>query len=111
MLSTCQLPAMQLLLEDATPAQIDKVHTDFGMPMGPFQMSDLAGLDIGWHRDPSKIETIRDALCAVGRFGQKNAKGFYDYDGLVTVWFRSLEIIYLTQGDGTWRSSIQRISS
>jgi 3-hydroxyacyl-CoA dehydrogenase len=80
MLSTRQQPAMQLLLEGATPAQIDKVHTDFGMPMGPFQMSDLAGLDIGWHRDPSKVESIRDALCAAGRFGQKNAKGFYDYD-------------------------------
>ncbi len=80
MLSTRQQPAMQLLLEGATPAQIDKVHTDFGMPMGPFQMSDLAGLDIGWHRDPNKIETIRDALCAAGRFGQKNRKGFYDYD-------------------------------
>ena len=80
MLSTRQQPAMQLLLEGATPAQIDKVHTDFGMPMGPFQMSDLAGLDIGWHRDPSKVKTIRDALCAAGRFGQKNSKGFYDYD-------------------------------
>lgn len=80
MLSTRQQPAMQLLLEGATPEQIDKVHTDFGMPMGPFQMSDLAGLDIGWHRDPSRVETIRDALCAAGRFGQKNGKGFYDYD-------------------------------
>ena len=80
MLSQRQIPAMQLLLEGATPAQIDTVHTDFGMPMGPFQMSDLAGLDIGWHRDPTKVETIRDALCAVGRFGQKNSKGFYDYD-------------------------------
>jgi 3-hydroxyacyl-CoA dehydrogenase len=80
MLSTRQQPAMQLLLEGATPAQIDKVHTDFGMPMGPFQMSDLAGLDIGWHRDPSRIESIRDGLCAAGRFGQKNGKGFYDYD-------------------------------
>jgi 3-hydroxyacyl-CoA dehydrogenase len=80
MLSQRQMPAMQLLLEGATPAQIDKVHVDFGMPMGPFQMSDLAGLDIGWHRDPTRIETIRDALCAAGRFGQKNGKGFYDYD-------------------------------
>lgn len=80
MLSTRQQPAMQLLMEGATPAQIDKVHTDFGMPMGPFQMSDLAGLDIGWHRDPSRIESIRDGLCAAGRFGQKNGKGFYDYD-------------------------------
>jgi 3-hydroxyacyl-CoA dehydrogenase len=80
MLSQRQQPAMQLLLEGATPAQIDKVHTDFGMPMGPFQISDLAGLDIGWHRDPARIESIRDALCAAGRWGQKNGKGFYDYD-------------------------------
>jgi 3-hydroxyacyl-CoA dehydrogenase len=80
MLSERQGPANQLLLEGATPAQIDKVHIDFGMPMGPFQMADLAGLDIGWHRDPSRIETIRDALCAAGRLGQKNGKGFYDYD-------------------------------
>ncbi|RJT24283.1 3-hydroxyacyl-CoA dehydrogenase [Chakrabartia godavariana] len=80
MLSQRQGPANQLLLEGATPAQIDKVHTDFGMPMGPFQMADLAGLDIGWHRDPSRVETIRDAMCAAGRFGQKNGKGFYDYD-------------------------------
>ena len=43
-------------------------------------MADLAGLDIGWHRDPSRVETLRDALCAAGRFGQKNGKGFYDYD-------------------------------
>ena len=80
MLSQRQTPANQLLMEGATPQQIDKVHTDFGMPMGPFQMSDLAGLDIGWHRDPNRIETIRDALCAAGRWGQKTAKGFYDYD-------------------------------
>jgi 3-hydroxyacyl-CoA dehydrogenase len=80
MLSQRQGPATQLLLEGATPQQIDKVHTDFGMPMGPFQMSDLAGLDIGWHRDPARVESIRDALCAAGRFGQKNNKGFYDYD-------------------------------
>ncbi len=80
MLSQRQIPSNQLLMEGATPAQIDKVHTDFGMPMGPFQMADLAGIDIGWHRDPAKVETIRDALCAAGRFGQKNARGFYDYD-------------------------------
>ncbi len=81
MLSQRQNPSEQLLLEGATPQQIDKVHTDFGMPMGPFQMGDLAGIDIGWHRDTSrKPESIREALCAAGRFGQKNGKGFYDYD-------------------------------
>ncbi|MCC2601488.1 3-hydroxyacyl-CoA dehydrogenase NAD-binding domain-containing protein [Sphingopyxis yananensis] len=80
MLAPRQLEAQKLLLEGATPAQVDKVHTDFGMPMGPFQMADLAGTDIGWHRDPNRIESIRDALCAEGRWGQKKQAGFYDYD-------------------------------
>ena len=80
MLKPRQLEAMKLLMEGATPEQIDKVHVAFGMPMGPFQMSDLAGVDIGWHRDPNRIESIRDALAAEGRWGQKTQKGFYDYD-------------------------------
>ncbi len=80
MLSQRQNPANQLLMEGASAEQIDNVHTEFGMPMGPFQMADLAGIDIGWHRDPTRVETLRDALCAAGRFGQKNGKGFYDYD-------------------------------
>ena len=71
MLMPRQVEAMKLLMEGATPEQIDKVHVDFGMPMGPFQMSDLAGVDIGWHRDPTRIENIRDALAAEGRWGQK----------------------------------------
>ena len=80
MLKPRQMEAMSLLMEGATPQQIDAVHVEFGMPMGPFQMSDLAGVDIGWHRDPTRIESIRDALAAVGRWGQKTGKGFYDYD-------------------------------
>jgi 3-hydroxyacyl-CoA dehydrogenase len=80
MLKPRQIEAMKLLMEGATPEQIDRVHVEFGMPMGPFQMSDLAGVDIGWHRDPTRIENIRDALAAEGRWGQKTAKGFYDYD-------------------------------
>lgn len=80
MLKPRQVEAMNLLMEGATPAQVDKVHVEFGMPMGPFQMSDLAGVDIGWHRDPNRIESIRDALCAEGRWGQKKQAGFYDYD-------------------------------
>ncbi|WP_293941165.1 3-hydroxyacyl-CoA dehydrogenase NAD-binding domain-containing protein [Sphingomonas sp.] len=80
MLMPRQVEAMKLLMEGATPQQIDKVHVDFGMPMGPFQMSDLAGVDIGWHRDPTRIENIRDALAAEGRWGQKKNAGFYDYD-------------------------------
>jgi 3-hydroxyacyl-CoA dehydrogenase len=80
MLMPRQIEAMKLLLEGATPEQVDKVHVDFGMPMGPFQMADLAGVDIGWHRDPDRIESLRDALCAIGRWGQKKGAGFYDYD-------------------------------
>jgi 3-hydroxyacyl-CoA dehydrogenase len=80
MLIPRQTEATKLLLEGATPAQIDKVHVDFGMPMGPFQMADLAGVDIGWHRDVNRIENIRDALCAQDRWGQKKGAGFYDYD-------------------------------
>ena len=80
MLIPRQTQAMQLLLEGATPEQVDRVHVEFGMPMGPFQMADLAGVDIGWHRDPTRIENIRDALCAIDRWGQKKGAGFYDYD-------------------------------
>jgi len=80
MLMPRQVEANKLLMEGATPQQIDKVHVDFGMPMGPFQMADLAGVDIGWHRDPTRIENVRDALAAVGRWGQKTGKGYYDYD-------------------------------
>jgi 3-hydroxyacyl-CoA dehydrogenase len=80
MLMPRQVEATKLLLEGATPEQVDRVHVEFGMPMGPFQMADLAGVDIGWHRDPSRIENIRDALCAIDRWGQQKGAGFYDDD-------------------------------
>jgi 3-hydroxyacyl-CoA dehydrogenase len=80
MLMPRQIEATKLLLEGATPEQVDRVHVEFGMPMGPFQMADLAGVDIGWHRDPNRIESIRDQLCAMERWGQKKGAGFYDYD-------------------------------
>ena len=80
MLSKRQEQANALLMEGAAYHDVDQVLLDFGFPMGPFQMADLAGIDIGWHRDPSKVTTIREALCAAGRWGQKTGKGFYDYD-------------------------------
>lgn len=80
MLHPRQENALALLLEGATPAQIDRVFTNFGMPMGPFQMADLAGVDIGWHRNPDRIDSVTDALCAQGRWGRKKDAGFYDYD-------------------------------
>ena len=80
MLSPRQDQANQMIMEGANYWEIDDVLLDFGFPMGPYQMSDLAGIDIGWHRDPNKVETPREALCAAGRWGQKVGKGFYDYD-------------------------------
>ncbi|PWJ91576.1 short chain enoyl-CoA hydratase /3-hydroxyacyl-CoA dehydrogenase [Mesorhizobium loti] len=71
-----------LLLEGATPSQIDQAFTDFGWPMGPFQMGDLAGLDIGWRNRKARGQTavIADTLCEQGRFGQKTGRGFYLYE-------------------------------
>ena len=80
MLAERQREAGKLILEGATPSQVDRVLTDFGMPMGPFAMSDLAGLDIGWSAETSKRGSIRDILCEEGRRGQKTGAGFYDYD-------------------------------
>ena len=75
-----QREANKLILEGALPWEIDDALFDFGFPMGPFAMSDLAGLDIGWSKETSRSETIRDILCENGRFGQKSGKGFYIYD-------------------------------
>ena len=80
MLSPRQAAAHALIMEGANYWDVDEALLEFGFPMGPWQMADLAGVDIGWHRDPSRIESLRDALCAVGRWGQKTKKGFYDYD-------------------------------
>ncbi len=80
MLAERQREAGKLILEGATPSAVDRVLTDFGMPMGPFAMSDLAGLDIGWSAETSKRGSVRDILCEEGRRGQKTGAGFYDYD-------------------------------
>ncbi len=80
MLAMRRIEADRLILEGATPAQVDQVLYDFGFPMGPFAMSDLAGLDIGWNEEKSSSSTIREILCESGRRGQKNGKGYYTYD-------------------------------
>jgi 3-hydroxyacyl-CoA dehydrogenase len=69
-----------LLMDGVMPWNIDRVLYDFGMPMGPFAMSDLAGLDIGWSKETSKSSTIREILCELDRRGQKTNAGYYDYD-------------------------------
>ena len=77
-----------LLLEGATPQQIDGALYAFGMPMGVLQMGDLAGLDVGYKsrkdRDPASYETratrVADRLVEAGRLGQKTNAGYYDYE-------------------------------
>jgi len=71
-----------LLLKHAMPKDIDRVLFDFGFPMGPFAMRDLAGLDIGWlgEKTSDKGTNIRHQLCTRGRRGQKTGGGFYDYE-------------------------------
>ena len=80
MLAKRQQQAQQMILEGAKPWDVDRVLTEFGLPMGPFQMADLAGLDLGWSAETSKSSTVREVLCERGRRGQKTGKGFYDYD-------------------------------
>ncbi|MBI1847180.1 MAG: enoyl-CoA hydratase/isomerase family protein [Candidatus Rokubacteria bacterium] len=78
-----------LLEEGATPQQVDRVIYDFGLPMGPFAMGDLAGLDVGWRirkgkahlrRKDLRHSPVADRLCEQGRFGQKTGAGWYRYE-------------------------------
>ena len=79
-----------MMEEGALPQQIDKVVFDYGFPMGPFAMSDLAGNDVGWRIRQGKKEKekrnvrytgyVADAICELGRFGQKTGAGYYKYN-------------------------------
>lgn len=78
-----------MMEEGALPWQIDKVIYDFGFPMGPYAMGDMAGLDVGWRNRKAKFDslterekknTILDKICEMGRYGQKTGSGFYKYD-------------------------------
>jgi 3-hydroxyacyl-CoA dehydrogenase len=80
--------AHDLIMAGALPAQVDKALEDFGMAMGPFRMSDLAGLDIGWAARKRRaaefpdrhVKNVADDLCEAGRFGQKTGAGWYRYE-------------------------------
>jgi 3-hydroxyacyl-CoA dehydrogenase len=81
MLSARRAEALSLVDEGAMPWDVDRVLEQFGMPMGPFAMTDLAGLDIGWSPETSRGGTVlRDRLCELGRRGQKTGAGYYNYD-------------------------------
>jgi 3-hydroxyacyl-CoA dehydrogenase len=80
MLAQRRREADALMDEGVMPWDIDKAMYDFGFAMGPFQMSDLAGLDLGWVKETSTGATIRERLCELDRRGQKTGAGYYDYD-------------------------------
>jgi 3-hydroxyacyl-CoA dehydrogenase len=82
MLRLRSVEAERLLLEGTLPQDVDAALTGFGFPMGPFAMSDLAGLDVSWRMRKAQGLTapIADQLCERGRFGQKTARGFYLYE-------------------------------
>jgi 3-hydroxyacyl-CoA dehydrogenase len=82
MLAPRQVQAERLLLEGAFPRDVDAAAVEFGFPMGPFAMGDLAGLDVGWRirRALGMRAEIADTLCEAGHFGQKTGKGFYVYE-------------------------------
>ncbi len=82
MLRARSIEAERVLLEGALPADVDGALTEFGFPMGPFAMSDLAGLDVSWRMRKAQgaRAEIADRLCEMGRFGQKTGKGFYIYE-------------------------------
>jgi len=79
--------ASLMVLEGAMPEQVDAALRNFGMPMGVLQMSDLAGLDVGYKsrkdRDPAsfdgRVSRSADLLVEMGRLGQKTQAGYYDY--------------------------------
>lgn len=75
-----QKQALNMVYSGLMPWDIDKAINEFGFKMGPFQMSDLAGLDIGWKKGEMTTNPIRDALCELDRRGQKTNAGYYDYN-------------------------------
>ncbi len=83
MLSKRTEAAERLLLDGASPAEVDRALTEFGFKMGPFAMSDLAGLDIGMRirKAFGKVAPVADAITAAGRYGQKTGAGYYLYEG------------------------------
>jgi 3-hydroxyacyl-CoA dehydrogenase len=82
MLRARAIEGERMLLEGALPHEVDAAITEFGFPMGPFAMGDLAGLDVGWRMRKAQglRAEIADQLCEAGRFGQKTGKGFYRYE-------------------------------
>jgi 3-hydroxyacyl-CoA dehydrogenase len=82
MLGRRSTQAERIILEGAMPQEVDQAIAEFGFPMGPFAMGDLAGIDVGWRvrQGTGAKAEISDALYELGRYGQKTGKGYYIYE-------------------------------
>jgi 3-hydroxyacyl-CoA dehydrogenase len=108
-LATYRAAADHMILDGASPYQIDKALTDFGFAMGPYAVADLAGLDIGWAvrkrkraegLDPrARDTTYADRICEAGNFGQKTGKGYYIYEAGTRGGVPNPEVMPLIEAD------------
>jgi 3-hydroxyacyl-CoA dehydrogenase len=115
-LATYRDTADQMVMEGASPYDIDAALEGFGFAMGPFAVADLAGLDIGWavrkrKRVEAEIEgvsTYADKMCEAGNFGQKTGKGYYDYAAGAKARVPNTEVMNLIATDRAAAGTIQR---
>lgn len=108
MLFQRRIEADRMALEGAAPARIDDLLYDFGFPMGPFAMSDLAGLDIGWNADESSGSTVKELMNESGRKGQKNGRGYYTYNPETRAKTADPEVVELIRGFADGQGIAQR---
>jgi len=107
-LAVYRAAADHLMEDGASPYQIDQATREFGYPMGPFQVADLAGGDIGWAtrkrraatRDPrARYVQIPDRLCERGWFGQKTRRGYYLYPAGARIGEEDPEVLAIVQAE------------
>ena len=107
-LATYRTCADHMILDGASPYDIDAALEAFGFAMGPFAVADLAGLDIGWAvrkrkraegQAPTRDATYADRLCEDGHFGQKTGKGYYDYAGGARARVPNPDVLPLIEAD------------
>jgi len=102
--------AFALLYEGAQPPEVDKAIYDFGFAMGPFAMSDLAGLDVSWRirKETGQTQPIADRLCELGRFGQKTGAGYYMYGPDGRTPYPDSEVAKIVEEEGLKRHGERR---
>ncbi|MEL6889618.1 MAG: 3-hydroxyacyl-CoA dehydrogenase NAD-binding domain-containing protein, partial [Pseudomonadota bacterium] len=107
-LATYRACADDMILDGASPYEIDAALEAFGFAMGPFAVADLAGLDIGWAvrkrkraegHAPARDATYADRLCEDGHFGQKTGRGYYDYSALARARVPNPDVMPMIEAD------------